>query len=245
MVRKSWLATLVLGSVALTQIQLPAQAQTSTFYCDTSGSVPVTRIRTARGDESFIQWQNSFSRGYGAARRCQEVASRFERQHTGGKRLYLTSRRSVNGHPVICYTDSEKGACDRNNVLVTLRRGTNHRNALRRFSAFQRGASNRPLELSGDATNESTPLELSGGSGEESTPLELTGYGDNTNTPLELSGDSNWSQNDSGELYYNLSAAVSTQGTAPNSQNSDPVETTPAPATAPTSPSKLPNGWRF
>jgi Circadian oscillating protein COP23 len=229
MVKKSWLATLILGSIAIMQIELPANAQTSTFYCDTSGSVPVTRIRTGRGDESFIQWRTSFSRGYSAARRCQEVASRFERQHTRGKRLFLTSRRNVNGHPVICYTESENGACDRTNVLFTLRRGTSHRNALRRFSAFQRGASNRPLELSGDATDESTPLELSGGSDEESTPLELAGDSNNTSMPLELSGDSNWSQNDSGELYYNLSAAVSAQGRATNSQNSDPVETTPAP----------------
>jgi hypothetical protein len=245
MVKKSWLATFVVGSIALTQIEFPADAQTSTFYCDTSGSVPVTRIRTGRGDESFIQWRTSFSGGYGAARRCQEVSARFQREHTRG-RLHLTSRRNVNGHPVICYAESENGACNASNVLVTLSRGTNHRNALLRFSAFQRGASNRPLELSGDAMNQSTPLELSGGSGEENTPLELTGDSDNTNLPLELSGDSNWSQNGSGELYYNLSAAVNSQGKAPNSQNAEPVETTPAPpAKAPSSPSNLPPNWRF
>jgi Circadian oscillating protein COP23 len=225
MVKKSWLATFVVGSIALTQIEFPADAQTSTFYCDTSGSVPVTRIRTGRGDESFIQWRTSFSGGYGAARRCQEVSARFQREHTRG-RLYLTSRANVNGHPVICHAESENGACKASNVLVTLRRGTNHRHALLRFSAFQRGASNRPLELSGDAMNQSTPLELSGGSEEKSNPLELAGDSNNTSMPEELSGDSNWSQNKSGELYYNLSAAVSAQAT-------------------PTSPSNLPPGWRY
>jgi hypothetical protein len=243
MVRKFWLATLMIGSMVLTQLDLPADAQTSTFYCDTSGSVPVTRISTSRGEESFIQWKTSFSRRYGAARRCQEVASRFERQHRRGQ-LNLTSRREVNGHPVICYTESQNVACNPNNILVTLPKGTNHRNALLRFEAFRTRASNRPLELSGDATDESTPLKLSGGSNEESTPFELTGDANNTNVPpLELSGDSNWSENN-GELYYNLSAAVSAQGTAPNSQNSEPVETTPAPpATAPTAPSKLRPRW--
>jgi Circadian oscillating protein COP23 len=244
MVKKSWLATLILGSIALTQIELPANAQRSTFYCDTSGSVPVTRIRTGRGDESFIQWRTGFSRGYGAAQRCQEVSSRFQRLYTRG-RVYLTSRANVNGHPVICYAESENGACNASNVLVALRRGTNHRNALLRFKAFQRGASNRPLELSGDAMNQSTPLELSGGSDEKSTPLELAGDSNNS-LPLELSGDSNWSQNNSGELYYNLSAAVSAEGAPTNSQNSAPVGTTSTPATTPsTSPSKLPPGWRF
>jgi Circadian oscillating protein COP23 len=216
MAKKSWLAMIIVGSIALIQTELPAEAQTSTFYCDTSGSVPITRIRTrGRGDESFIQWKTSFSRGYSAAKRCKQVAARFERQHLRG-RLYLTSRSNINGHPVICYADSENGACNSGNILVTLRRGIDHRNALLRFNAFPRRSSNRPIELSGDPKDESTPLELSGGSNEESTPLELAGNRDNANMPpLELSGDPNWSQNDSGELYYDLSAAVNAKRIAP------------------------------
>jgi hypothetical protein len=158
--------------LAASQPQLPAEASGQGFYCDTSSSVPVLRVRSSRGSEAFIRW-NTSTAGYSTRRRCQEVAARFERQRARG-RLYLTSRHRVNGHPVICATERAGGECDRRNVLITLSRRARHRNALGQLVTFNRGASSRTIELSGDDAEAGTPLELSGGDG-EGTPRELSG----------------------------------------------------------------------
>jgi hypothetical protein len=216
------------------QFQKPAEANQPGFYCDTSGRVPVTRIRTSRGEESFIAW-NTSTRGYSASRRCREVAARFESQRPRGQ-LFLTSRRNVNGSPVICYTETRGGSCNRNNVLVTLRRNTNHRAALRRFMDFQRGASNRPLELSGGDSDVSTPLELSGGF-EDSPPLELSGSGDRDN--ISFDGMNHVTEAE-GEYYFDLGRAAN--DLMPTNTN------TPTPPVQPPSRSNnndLPPGYRF
>ena len=227
----------VVGIIGLMQIELPASAQSTTFYCDTSGNAPVTRIRASHGDETFILWRNSFGRAYSTARRCKEVSARFERELLRNRgRLYLTSRANFNGNPVICYTESEQGSCNRNNVLVTLLKGSDHREALGRLTAFQKGASTNPIELSGDPTDESKPPELSGDSGKSDEPPELSGE--------------NWSQNKNGDLYFNLGAAVTAQGTASSNRSSpDRKDNIPLQPTSPRknplkSPS-LPPGYKF
>jgi hypothetical protein len=214
----------------LSQLNLPVSAQSkSRFYCDTSGSAPIIKVRTSRGNESFIKIVNR-NRRYSAVRRCNEVASRLERHHRRGS-LHLTSRRSVNGYPVVCATESPNGACDSRNVLITLRRGSDHKQALRNFDDFRRAASNRPLELSGDTDGNSTPLELSGSE-------------DSNGTPLELSGGENqyMSSNADGDSYYNLSAAVDSLVNQNTSvQKPDlPKENTPTQSTR-----EIPPGWRF
>jgi hypothetical protein len=208
-------------------MQSPAEAGGQGFYCDTSGRVPVTKVRTSRGDETFIRW-NTGRRGYSPLRRCQEVAARFERQRTRG-RLFLTSRARVNGQPVICYTETEGGSCNSGNVLVTLKRGVNHRSALRRFTDFQSGASNRALELSGDGASESTPLELTGGS-EDSPPLELSG---NADVPYNSSYVTSSANGD----YFNLGKMVNDLAPSDSSPTATPPATQPSPT--------LPDGHRF
>jgi Circadian oscillating protein COP23 len=127
----------------------PAVAGESTsFYCDISGPTPVTKIRTERGDETFIEWTNSLGNGYSLEKRCQIVTERFQSQ-VGRGRMYLTSRAKVNGMPVICNSNREGGACNSRNILVTLDRGADHLKALQKLASFQRGASNKPLKLSG------------------------------------------------------------------------------------------------
>jgi Circadian oscillating protein COP23 len=118
------------------------------FYCDTSGAVPATMIRTVRGDETFIKWENSFGNKYTKAQRCQIVTKRFQSWRGN---LYLTSSNNVNGYPVICNVGREGGTCDGSNILVTLRKNADHKLALQKFLSHQKGASNAPLYLSGDS----------------------------------------------------------------------------------------------
>jgi Circadian oscillating protein COP23 len=235
MVKKSCLAMTVVGVIGLMQLELPASAQSTTFYCDTSGNVPVTRIKTPHGDETFILWRNSFGRAYSTVRRCQEVSTRFERQRLRG-RLYLTSRANVNGHPVICQTESAEGSCNRNNILVTLLRGSDHREALGRLTAFQKGASTNPIELSGDPSDASTPSKISSGS-------------EQSDEPPDLSGD-HWSQAKNGELYFNLGAAVNTPDTESSNRSSvykrDNISLPSAsPRKNPSKSPPLPPGYKF
>jgi Circadian oscillating protein COP23 len=121
---------------------------TTSFYCDTSGPTPVTKIRTERGDETFIEWTKTFSNGYSLEERCKIVTERFQSQ-VGRGRMYLTSRAKVNGMPVICNSNREGGACNSRNILVTLHQGANHLEVLRKLASFQRSASNEPLSLTG------------------------------------------------------------------------------------------------
>jgi hypothetical protein len=148
---KSILALVAFSSfVGMSQSFLaPAVAgESKSFYCDTSGPIPVTKIRTERGDETFIQWTKSFSNGYSLEERCKIVTKRFQSQ-VGRGRMYLTSRAKVNGMPVICNSNREGGACTSRNILVTLDRNANHLEVLQKLASFQRSASNEPLILSG------------------------------------------------------------------------------------------------
>jgi Circadian oscillating protein COP23 len=83
---------------------------------------------------------------YNLKKRCEVVTARFQ-LHRGN--MYLTSRENVNGMPVICNSDREGGDCDASNVLITLPKKTNHKKVLLQLSSHQRGASNKPLPLSG------------------------------------------------------------------------------------------------
>ncbi|MFM7407173.1 MAG: COP23 domain-containing protein [Cuspidothrix sp.] len=122
------------------------------YRCDTSGKHPITRVRTGRGEEPMLLWiSNSFI--LSPEERCQIVSNRLQRYYDNQMMPYLTSRKNINGYPVLCIVDRVRGNCLKEDVVVTLKPGTDPGRVLRQIKYFRRGAAGaRPVPLSGSKT---------------------------------------------------------------------------------------------
>lgn len=170
------LAVVCIGLLSGIQMPVPAKANEVEFYCDASGSVPITKIYTYRGYEEFILWVQERG-GYSVEQRCQEVSKRFNLAMSRSK-LLLKKDRNFNGSPVICSVSRQGDSCDSNNILVTLGSLKQLNRALIVFNDFQRGGggiSRAPIKLSGNSGTPSTVIKASGATG--LPPVRLTGEG--------------------------------------------------------------------
>ncbi len=133
-----------------TIINQPSYANGNKFFCTKSNGVPVTMVSTSRGNEPFIRWVvKDFSpSGFTPQRRCEVVSGRLQRYYDNGT-LYITSRNNLNGYPVLCVADRQGGSCPDENLLVTLKPGTDTGRVLKQILDFRRGADVKPVELSG------------------------------------------------------------------------------------------------
>jgi Circadian oscillating protein COP23 len=184
---------------------LRAKANEVEFYCDTSGSVPITKIHTNRGDEEFILWVQERG-GYSVKDRCLEVSKRFNLVISRGK-LLLKKDRNFNGSPVICSVSRPGDSCDSNNILVTLSSRKQLNRAFMVFTDFQRSTNNKsraPIKLSGDSKTPSTVIKASGATG--LPPVTATGAG--VSPYLTDDGD-----------YFDLGRMVNDWNTPVNSMN--------------------------
>jgi hypothetical protein len=138
------------GLVTLTTTALftrISQAGNDRFFCQTaivSGrKVPVTYATTkGQGNVPMIAWvrNDHFVHSYTPTERCQAVARRFQ-AHYENRTLKYTRTGTVNGYPVICIASYKGGGCPKNQVLVTLKRGSDARQILSQLLDF-RGLSN-------------------------------------------------------------------------------------------------------
>ncbi|WP_156818341.1 COP23 domain-containing protein [Cyanobium gracile] len=116
------LSALVAGAASVV-VPHPAEARARSFLCSTIGGVPTTVAATADGRSvPVIRWTSRAfdNAGWTAARRCQDVSTRFDIYNREGRLKYLTTGR-INDMPVICTTTSMGGGCDR--LLYTLKPG--------------------------------------------------------------------------------------------------------------------------
>jgi Circadian oscillating protein COP23 len=148
---KPVLALLVVsGAIALSQsFASPALAGSTRFYCDTSDSTPVTKVRSSRGDEVLLSWKNSY-KGFSAAKRCQIVTQKLQRQFDRG-RFIVTSNQNVNSMPVVCAVKAVGDSCNADSILFTVPRGSSARAAAEHFESLRSAATSKPIELSGGA----------------------------------------------------------------------------------------------
>ncbi|GCL36336.1 hypothetical protein H6F47_08225 [Sphaerospermopsis sp. FACHB-1094] len=149
------LSQIFLGSSIASLIALILQQPSyagQKYRCDTSGKHPITRVRTGRGEEPMLQWiSNSFI--LSPKERCQIVSNRLQRYYDNQMMPYLTSRRSINGYPVLCIVDRVRGNCLKEDVVVTLIPGTDPGRVLKQIKYFRRGAAGaRPVPLSNSTT---------------------------------------------------------------------------------------------
>ncbi|NET00460.1 MAG: hypothetical protein F6K61_07745 [Sphaerospermopsis sp. SIO1G1] len=136
------LSQLLLGLAAVPILTLavnePSQARQQKFYCDTSGKYPVTKIRTNRGWQNMLNWKSNYF-NTSKQQRCQIITRRLQ-SYYDNRMLYLTSRRNVNGYPVICIANKTRGKCSTKDVVITLQPGRDPVRVSQQINYFRRGA---------------------------------------------------------------------------------------------------------
>ncbi|WP_071189921.1 COP23 domain-containing protein [Trichormus sp. NMC-1] len=116
-------------------INQPSYAGSATFFCGKSKGVPVTFARTQDGRKvTIVRWtsNNYFPPPWTAQRRCVEVSRRFQRSNDNGTLKNITTG-TLRGEPVVCAGTSQNPRCVDDNLLLTLKRGVNPTDTLRRL----------------------------------------------------------------------------------------------------------------
>ncbi|MDJ0693593.1 COP23 domain-containing protein [Mastigocoleus sp. MO_188.B34] len=140
---------IALGFVTTISFIKPSYGGGSKFYCAVLNDVPITWVRTSRGKEPFIRWASD-AFDVSPLQRCKIVSARFRRYYDNG-RFYFTGREDLNGYPVLCISERPGGGCSSQNILVTLKKGSDPGFIIQQILYFRRGAAKEPIiELSGD-----------------------------------------------------------------------------------------------
>ncbi|NEP46533.1 MAG: fasciclin, partial [Okeania sp. SIO2H7] len=131
----------------------PSSIATGTkFVCEGGiDGLPTTYALTSRGNVPVITWYSNFfsSGGYTPEKRCQQVTSRFENFYQTGQLNYITTG-TVNAQPVVCATGVNGGSCTGENVLFTLKPGSDPVATVEQLFNLRAGASSTPLFESED-----------------------------------------------------------------------------------------------
>ena len=115
------LAAIAVGSTILT-ISPSAQASTDKYYCRKVNGTYGVFSRTERGSLSLLNFKRDVPKAWTVAKRCQEVAQRFQRFYDNGILRFIGAD-FVNNEPVLCALKdkiTEGKPCNSENVLVTL-----------------------------------------------------------------------------------------------------------------------------
>ncbi|MDZ7957249.1 MAG: COP23 domain-containing protein [Aulosira sp. DedQUE10] len=134
--------------IATTTNNQPSYAGNNKFFCDLEGKIPVTKVRTSRGPETFIRWVVKDFKKFPPSQRCKIVSTRLQRYYDNGS-LFIRSEFNFNNHPVLCIANRRGVPCTSDNVLVTLKPGTDLGRVYQQIIAFRRGVAGKPLDLSG------------------------------------------------------------------------------------------------
>ncbi|MBG1260741.1 COP23 domain-containing protein [Nostoc commune] len=133
-------------AVATTTSNQPSYAGNNKFFCAQEGNIPVTKVRTSRGNETFIRWVVEDFKKFPPLKRCQIVSARFQRYYDNGL-LLITSRENFNNFPVLCIANRKGVPCKSEDLLVTLEPGTDTGRVLRQIIDFR--VKGEPVNLSG------------------------------------------------------------------------------------------------
>ena len=148
------LAVILAGlSVAVgSAIALPAKAQTkpsNTYYCAQLNGNWNTFVNTPRGRVNLINWAHEFGKQWTPQKRCVAVSQRFQNFLDDGNLKFIRTG-NINQQPVLCVANFRGGDCPEDNVLITLKDGTDPENVLIRLVDFRRSVSGQTLTLSAD-----------------------------------------------------------------------------------------------
>ncbi len=149
-------ATLVIvGSNVLYAPSSPALTAATSFVCGRSNGKPATVARTRKGDVAIVIWNSEAlsESGFTPQVRCQQVSARFQSLYRSGQLKYITAG-TVNNLPVVCATRKITSACDRQNLLYTLKPNADPQQVIKRLQAIRTRASSRGVEESAATSTE-------------------------------------------------------------------------------------------
>ena len=139
-----------LGVAVGSAIANPAKAQTTnTYYCAQLEGGWNTFVNTPRGRVNLINWENEFGAEWTPQKRCSAVSQRFQKFLDNGNLKFIRTG-NINQQPVLCVANSKGGVCPNDNVLITLKPGTDPEGVLVRLVDFRRSVSGQTLTLSAD-----------------------------------------------------------------------------------------------
>lgn len=128
---------------------IAAGAGAQKFVCDASGPVPVTFVKTSRGNLPLIRWVNKTFTGFGydPIQRCRETSFRLTTFHDAG-RLKTIRSGTTHGYPVLCVDGGSEGsACERQHVLLTLDKGVDPKSIGRQLTDLRARAQKGAISL--------------------------------------------------------------------------------------------------
>ena len=128
----------------------PVHSQGATFLCDSSTGVPATVVESPQhGTVRIIEWKTTeFGDEFDPQTRCNIVSEKFQKYAQAGTLKYFTTG-SVDRSPVICAVASEDLSCSQDNMLYTLKRGSNASETLKQLLDVRSGASGTALNETG------------------------------------------------------------------------------------------------
>jgi hypothetical protein len=125
-------------------------ATTVNFICARQEGRLATVVKTKKGNIPLVVWDSTLFAGSGHSPvvRCQQVTKRFQTLYRSGKLKYLTAGQ-VKSLPVICATVRTTEKCNLDNLLFTLRSGTDPQGILQKLNDIRnRAAKNTVIEES-------------------------------------------------------------------------------------------------
>lgn len=141
-----------LGVIIGGAIANPVTAETknsNTYYCAQLNGGWSTFVNTPRGKVSLINWEHTFADRWTPEKRCVAVSQRFQNFLDQGNLKFIRTG-NVNKMPVLCIANMRGGTCPEENVLITLKPGTDPEGVLVRLVDFRRSVSGQTLTLSAD-----------------------------------------------------------------------------------------------
>lgn len=140
-------ARLLFGLVVVfgNSIAVSQTPQNRTYYCGEYRGNPATFVQTSRVPLPIINWV-SVDLPIPREERCERVSNNFQIAHDQGNLRYITIG-TMNQQPVVCATRSKGGDCQ--NLLFTLKPGSNPEYILKKLLNSQGLGLDNPLEQSG------------------------------------------------------------------------------------------------
>lgn len=135
-----------------------AQTNKTRFVCSQFEGKPTTIARIKTGNVPVVIWNSeTFSEsGFTPQVRCQKVSAKFQTLHQNGELKYITAG-MIDRLPVLCGTKQFNGACNRQNLLYTLKPNANPQQVIKNLMRIRNRATSRGLEENGTIVDSSTP----------------------------------------------------------------------------------------
>lgn len=126
------------------------KASSDKYSCQEVNGTYGIYSQTARGKINFLNFSRDLAEDWSTSKRCEEVATRFQRYYDNGILRFIGSG-SVNNLPVLCAVTETGEACDSENILVTLPPNADPTIAARQLMDTRGLARGRVISVNGKA----------------------------------------------------------------------------------------------